>query len=198
MRDFARKILADVPVGREFVLVSKGNRIKLRNLLDLKVELEQITARDFSHHVTANKNDFASWVNDILDDTKLANDLKSVSTKDEMLSLLRSRINFAVSIIEKENQRLLKDEVKRIKVVSMKEKSPSLKQEIETLSKDVERVSKNINLENKILNTEEDMTLVPLSQLPPVPATARVVEFLLGFSVGLMLGLLIARAIFGL
>lgn len=54
----------------------------LSDLKDLHRSLKaEITDEQFAHHVSEGKNDFASWVLDILDDKKCATALKKVKKK---------------------------------------------------------------------------------------------------------------------
>ncbi|MBI2558334.1 hypothetical protein HYW20_03345 [Candidatus Woesearchaeota archaeon] len=53
----------------------------LKNLEELANALMQMNDDTFRHHVNNNKNDFSSWVNDVIGDKKLANELLSSKTK---------------------------------------------------------------------------------------------------------------------
>lgn len=72
LHEQAKKSLATVP--EEYVFWCHDGRI-LRNMKDLAEALEIMSDETFSHHVNAEKNDFANWVRDIIKDEKLARDL---------------------------------------------------------------------------------------------------------------------------
>lgn len=199
MKDFAKKILADVPEGKEFFLHHNNHRRYLKNILDLKAELELMNAEEYASHVSETKNDFSIWVNDAVGDEKLAHDIVSASTKEEMIVLIKSRIEFAVSIIEKENKKLIEDEEKVLKEVSAKKKNTvSLNHQISHLEKDVKKMSQNIDLENKLVNSKDDSQIPSLHASSHLSLNARIVEFIFGLAVGFVLGLIIARAFIGL
>lgn len=48
----------------------------LKDLVDLETALKKMTAEVFAHHVTKDKNDFATWVEVVLKDKACATDLK--------------------------------------------------------------------------------------------------------------------------
>lgn len=75
--------------------VRDGNQ--LRNLKDLHDCFEGMDENTFDHHVNEERNDFSSWVRDVLDDDKLANDLEEASGKTVMYLLVKKRlVNHAV------------------------------------------------------------------------------------------------------
>lgn len=47
----------------------------------------------FHHHVNNEKNDFSSWIRDVIGDQKLANDLLSSRNKESAVKKLRARLN---------------------------------------------------------------------------------------------------------
>ena len=56
----------------------------LKNLEDLKNALEKISEETFKYHVNKGKNDFASWVKNVLNDKILANKLARIKTVKTM------------------------------------------------------------------------------------------------------------------
>ena len=64
----------------------------LRNAKELAECLKVMTAESYAHHVNAEKNDFASWVKEILLDNKLASDLKSAKTQAVALKKVEARL----------------------------------------------------------------------------------------------------------
>jgi hypothetical protein len=83
----AQKAAAKVAEGHHRFFVSNGH--VLTRLDDLTAELGSIDEAAFSHHVSAEKNDFAQWVQDVLGDKALAGKLKKAATREKMLAALK-------------------------------------------------------------------------------------------------------------
>ncbi len=60
----------------------------LRNLKDLKNALKKINEETFKYHVNKEKNDFADWVKNVLNDKMLANKLVRIKTVKTMLKTI--------------------------------------------------------------------------------------------------------------
>jgi F0F1-type ATP synthase assembly protein I len=193
MKDFAQKILADVSANKAFVLHHGGTTKHIRNLIDLRLSLESMNTSEFNHHVNEQKNDFAAWVDNSVKDDKLAHDIAGNVSKYTMVTKVGNRIDFAVDIIEKENQKLLDDELSRLH--TLPQKSAKQKSQIETLEKDLRRVAKNIKLEKKVHKEPNDLKIKKGKDSMPIPANARIVEFIFGLVIGLLLGLALAKMI---
>ena len=65
----------------------------VRNLDELENSLSEISEDAYNHHVNPEKNDFSRWINDVICDKKLANDLLSSKSKDSTIKKIRNRIN---------------------------------------------------------------------------------------------------------
>ena len=65
----------------------------LKNLEELANALPDINDETFNHHVNSEKNDFSSWIKDIIGDNTLANDLLSSRTKESAVNKIRRRLN---------------------------------------------------------------------------------------------------------
>lgn len=76
-----------VAPGKEFIL---KNGQPLRSFKELMEALELIDDETFQHHVTAEKNDFANWVQHVLDEEKLAESIRNKRAKQELLKILKS------------------------------------------------------------------------------------------------------------
>jgi hypothetical protein len=199
MKNFAKKILSDVSEGQEFLLHKNGLR-KVRSIIDLRTELEKMQEVEFQHHVSNNKNDFAKWVETCVQDDTLAKDMKLAASKEEIIDLISARIEFAISIIEEENSKIIQEELGKLKKIedeATAENSPALEKEVEVVEQELKKLQKNINFESKVVN-EEELELKHWKDSTDIPANARVAEFLFGLVVGLGLGILIARAILGI
>lgn len=196
MRDFAKKILANVEDGKEFILHHTNKIRKVKNLVDLKHEIQKMSDEEFRHHVNNEKNDFAYWIHDGIKDETLAKDIKHSKDQSECVDLLNARINFAVKILEQENKKLIEDELTRLQKISQKPEKIST--EIEMLKEDAKKIEENIKIERNIFSNVNDSVIKSWDEMKPVPMHARIIEFIFGFAVGLACGFLLARVIFGI
>lgn len=64
----------------------------LRNLKELAESLKGMSEETYAYHVNAEKNDFASWVKEVLLDGKLALDLKRAKTQAAALKKVEVRL----------------------------------------------------------------------------------------------------------
>lgn len=71
----------DAPETSYFMLCN-GKPVK--NIKELADVMEEIEDQVFNHHVTNDKNDFATWVKDIFKDIELAEKLAGVKDKKHM------------------------------------------------------------------------------------------------------------------
>lgn len=83
------KSLKEVNPEHSFVLKT-GKTIK--SLEDLLSQLKKMDQETFSHHVNDTKNDFASWINDIIKDKTLADSLGLIIKKNEIVNTVKNRI----------------------------------------------------------------------------------------------------------
>jgi hypothetical protein len=75
----------DLPEHRWFYF--KHGR-KASNIAELKSALENMNDTEFRHHVNNDKNDFASWVQDVFGEEKLARNMREVSDREGIIILL--------------------------------------------------------------------------------------------------------------
>jgi hypothetical protein len=61
---------------------------KAHNLNDLKEVLQTQSDDEFNHHVDANNNDYANWVEYVYKDKTLADELRKMMTRTQMLEKL--------------------------------------------------------------------------------------------------------------
>lgn len=99
----AERILSDVPTEQRFVL---ENNQSIRNLHELERAIAHITQQTFEHHVTESKNDFATWVADVVQDYHLANAILPVHNNIRMAKVIRNRIVQLEKQIDKEHERI--------------------------------------------------------------------------------------------
>ena len=85
----AKRYLCDVAPEQCFWV---NNGPILKSIDDLSNELPNMSDETYRHHVCNGNNDFSKWVNNIIGDKKLANDLLSSKTKDSAMKKLNSRL----------------------------------------------------------------------------------------------------------
>lgn len=66
------------------------NGVLIKSLHDLIDILEIIDEDTFAFHVTSHKNDFAEWIRHVFKDNRLADSLKSVKSKLDMVEILET------------------------------------------------------------------------------------------------------------
>jgi len=80
--------MIQAPPGKEFQL-HMGTVLK--SLPELAEALDIMSQESFSHHVTSDRNDFANWVNDVLGEAKLAQELRRIKSKRHCAEAVRRR-----------------------------------------------------------------------------------------------------------
>jgi hypothetical protein len=85
------KYLAKVP--EKYVFWSCDGRV-LRDMNELKEALAVISDQTFAYHANDSKNDFATWVKDIIGDEKLASDLQNVVNREQAGRIVEERCLF--------------------------------------------------------------------------------------------------------
>jgi hypothetical protein len=90
-RSVAEKRLAEVEQEKQF-WCHDGQHLK--NLQELQAALEEMKEETFHVHVNETKNDFSTWVNDVIGDDKLARDLRKSVTPAQAARAVASRIAF--------------------------------------------------------------------------------------------------------
>ena len=88
-KEEAMKYLGDASPEQSFWV---NNGPVLKNLNDLADFLPQMNNDTYSHHANKEKNDFSKWVNDIIGDKKLANELLSSKSRTSTAKKLNSRL----------------------------------------------------------------------------------------------------------
>ncbi len=84
-----KKIHLNAHTHQDHFFVLKNGQ-KLRSMQELADELEVMDDSVFSHHVNEQKNDFAAWINDVLNLKELSQNLVSLNNKKQMASLIRN------------------------------------------------------------------------------------------------------------
>ena len=83
------KKIENVPEDKAFWLCD--GRV-LRNLNDLSEALKNMDKGVFDHHVNNEKNDFSSWIRDVVGDDRLAKGLMKIKTVKGTLKKISTKI----------------------------------------------------------------------------------------------------------
>lgn len=62
----------------------------VNSLGDLPSVIIEMNTEQFSHHVNNDKNDFVTWIDEVIGDAKLAKSLKRVKRKETMVRKLNA------------------------------------------------------------------------------------------------------------
>lgn len=83
-------LVCDVP-SENYFFVCDGHALK--NVLELRDKIKNIDEHTFRHHVNESKNDFSNWINDVIKDKKLADDIKKATSPQEILVIIEKRLS---------------------------------------------------------------------------------------------------------
>jgi len=85
------KFLSDCPPDKSFWTC---NGTVVRNLYELKNTINALNDDGFKYHVNNdnNKNDFAAWINNVIEDQELARRLAKVKDKNTYVGIIDKRI----------------------------------------------------------------------------------------------------------
>ncbi len=162
-----RKILNNVPDDKAFI-THGGSR--LFNLEDLREEIKFMSEPEFKEYVNKDKNDFANWVEYVIEDKELADKLRETRDKEKTFNLINSRIIFLkiklenqeeneLNYVEREIERLkqtVNEEGKEVndKIETEEKEEVKNDEEEERLIREIERQIKD--LEKNITTKEND------------------------------------------
>ena len=85
----AVRVLADYTEDKSF-FCQDGRVVK--NLAELAACLTQISQDAFYHHVSDTKNDFSTWIRDVIGDKKLVDTLLGIKNPAEAAKIVSERI----------------------------------------------------------------------------------------------------------
>ena len=87
----AEKILGDVSQDKQF-WCHDGRTVK--NLNELTVVLREMPDETFSYHVNGEKNDFSSWIRDVIGDATLAKELQKAVNQNVAARKVEMRLDW--------------------------------------------------------------------------------------------------------
>lgn len=82
-------------VAQEHTFRLHKTEIEIRNLHELADALEIMSDESYSHHVSAERNDFANWVNVALKDVEMGNKLAVSKSRKQSLAIVQNHIKRA-------------------------------------------------------------------------------------------------------
>jgi hypothetical protein len=88
-RKIARGWLADVPEDKAFWCTD--GRV-MKNLNELEKALLEMSDETFRYHANESKNDFSNWIQDVIGDVQLADNLRRNTTRTEAAQSIATRI----------------------------------------------------------------------------------------------------------
>lgn len=132
---FAKEAIPD----KHFILKS-GERVA--SLKELMEKLDSMSEEVFRAHVTENKNDFANWIKDVLEQKRLSEEVQPKKEKEELLALLKEEEAQVQSKLTQEKAKVevehLDLERKQVELERAKERFDALKVELENKEKEWE------------------------------------------------------------
>ncbi len=133
MNDWGDRLEENIKPDNYFFL---KNGTAIRNLDELHEQLAIMDDEVFSYHVNDQKNDFCSWIRDVLKDEGLAELLAHAGSKEEAARLVKERLSQA-SAYEEEAVVPLSDVPDELEPLS--EKSDDVEDDLERISEKIER-----------------------------------------------------------
>ncbi len=119
---------SDVPLEFRFWL-SDGRVIK--NLNELAKALRTMGHQTFNYHANREKNDFSTWVRDIVGDASLAEKMKNIRNRDEMAATIEAK---NLEIRQKKKQKEQKELAEKMEIEKaiqkVKERESSLEKAV--------------------------------------------------------------------
>ena len=85
----AKKYLTSVRPEKSFWV---NNGPIVNNLKSLPKAVEEMSEDQFKYHVNREKNDFSSWIQEIIGDKSLAKELKHAKSRRNFLTKLKKRV----------------------------------------------------------------------------------------------------------
>ena len=88
-KETAAKYLGEVQPEQCFWV---NNGPILKKLEDLANYLPNMSDETFKHHVNKDKNDFSAWINEVIGDKSLANELMSSRSKESITKKVQNKL----------------------------------------------------------------------------------------------------------
>ena len=73
----------------------------IKNLLDFDVVLKKMSSATYKYHANLEKNDFSQWIEEVIGDKVLANNLRKSKSKANAMKYTSNRIKELSSVVGK-------------------------------------------------------------------------------------------------
>lgn len=143
--DTGHRLLADVEPEFRFWL-SDGRVIK--NLDELIEALKTMNEATFSYHVNKEKNDFSSWIREILKDKELADRIRNARKKEIVLEIIKKRKEEfdrkkqELELEKKRNKTEIDEAVRKAREMKIGKKAESKKMEVSKKEEEKQAIQK--------------------------------------------------------
>lgn len=120
----AKNLLKVVPQKESFWLCTNQN---LRSLNRLAKALDEVSDDVFRYHVNKYKNDFSTWVRDMISDNDFAREISRIKTKDTLVRKITEKVDESKDVVTKykviaaKRKKVVK---KKVKKKAKKKKKP--------------------------------------------------------------------------
>lgn len=157
---------------------------KASSIEELKELLKNMGEAEFRHHVNNERNDFANWIEDVFGETRLAQSMREVSEREGLLIILENFLK------KKQHKSRYPKKIKGLIIPKEKRISQEAGKELS------EKEIKNIVYEAKqVFEREEKHKARKTKHHKPEHHMFIVKEFIYGFILGLIFGLLMLGVI---
>lgn len=210
------KRVSELPIEKQFHF---RDGTSAKNLRDLKEKIESLPYNEFYNHVNAEKNDFANWVENVLEQHDLSERMRKVGSIVETVEFLNKALY--PEEVEQDEIELKKEEMpdfqERIEDEFFSEPSSAeVKEEIPEVSVESDGLNKKEEESNdgkSVVSSQEEVTArrvpgAPVTTNEPahVPITKKiepvepeksfiVKQFIYGFIFGIIIGLILGRIV---
>ena len=106
----ARRILGRVSREEGFWLCTNES---LRTLTSIAAVLEKVGDDVFRYHVTRDKNDFETWIRDVVRDKELAREIARVKTKETLIRKISERLVMLKKVVKRHRVNAMRRKTKK-------------------------------------------------------------------------------------
>jgi len=179
-------LLEDATPEHEFIL---GQR-RIKNLHELVSVLKEISDIEFSYYSNDSKNDFSSWIRDIIKDETLAEDLLDCHKREETINCIESRIEWIKYEVENMVPEITEDSIEKIDFKIKKEDKTQDEIPETNLFSEIPKESEFSGIFGKDENKKTETVKSPKSYM-----SSTIKGFLIGLLIGLFIGIMIGRSL---
>jgi len=143
-------LLKDVEEGKQFIF---HNGKEAHNLLEFLEVLRKADQSLVNEHVTDNRNDFYNWIKDVIGDEELAEAIRNVRMRADIIYLIEKRIEW----YKKVDKKLKRLGNKKDKIEKAIERIEKAEQEILNEEKKIEQKENNLSKIGKEIKRIEEI-----------------------------------------